>query len=107
MSSASLRVWPPSAFLIRCSTASGLKWPLAPAAYLHGTDIRWVEPSYHAVHSVLTHPAYAGAYVYGRRHHDGRLRLPGKPHSGRRFLRDPQRWTVLHRGALPAYTNPR
>src|SRR4051794_5594377 len=42
-------------------------------------------------------------YVYGRRHHDGRLRLPGKPHSGRRFLRDPQRWTVLHRGALPAY----
>src|SRR4051812_25671491 len=42
-------------------------------------------------------------FVYGRRHHDGRLRLPGKPHSGRRFQRDPQRWTVLHRGALPAY----
>jgi len=52
---------------------------------------------------MLRHPAYAGAYVYGRRRHDGRLRLPGKPHSGRRFQRDPQRWTVLHRGALPAY----
>jgi hypothetical protein len=26
----------------------------------------WVEPTYHAVHTTLTHPAYAGAYVYGR-----------------------------------------
>jgi hypothetical protein len=24
----------------------GLKWPLIPMAYLHGTDIRWVEPAY-------------------------------------------------------------
>ena len=52
---------------------------------------------------MLRHPAYAGAYVYGRRRHDGRLRLPGKPHSGRRFVRDPQKWMVLHQNALPAY----
>jgi hypothetical protein len=25
-----------------------------------------VEPTYHAVHNTLTHPAYAGAYVFGR-----------------------------------------
>ena len=25
-----------------------------------------MEPTYHAVHNVLTHPAYAGAYVFGR-----------------------------------------
>ena len=25
-----------------------------------------MEPTYHAVHTTLTHPAYAGAYVYGR-----------------------------------------
>ena len=29
--------------------------------------------------------------------------MPGQPHSGRRFLRDPQTWKVLHRGARPAY----
>jgi hypothetical protein len=29
-------------------------------------EITWVEPTYHAVHTTLTHPAYAGAYVYGR-----------------------------------------
>jgi excisionase family DNA binding protein len=66
-------------------------------------EVRWNRPNRATLSDMLRHPAYAGAYVYGRRHHDGRLRLPGKPHSGRRFLRDPQRWTVLHRGALPAY----
>jgi DNA invertase Pin-like site-specific DNA recombinase len=39
----------------------GLKFPLQPAVYLHGSEIAWVEPTYHAVHNVLTHPAYAGA----------------------------------------------
>ena len=28
--------------------------------------IRWVPPSYHAIHQVLTNPAYAGAYTYGK-----------------------------------------
>src|SRR5258707_7885551 len=51
----------------------GLKWPLTPVAYLHGSEIRWVEPTYHAVHNVLTHPAYAGAYVYGRTKFERRL----------------------------------
>ncbi|HKA47515.1 MAG TPA: recombinase family protein [Methyloceanibacter sp.] len=39
------------------------KFPLQ----MHAPDeIRWVEASYHAVHQVLTNPAYAGAYVYGK-----------------------------------------
>jgi DNA invertase Pin-like site-specific DNA recombinase len=33
----------------------------------HGVDgIRWVAPTYTAIHHVLTNPVYAGAYVYGR-----------------------------------------
>ena len=32
----------------------------------HGAAIRWVPPSYHAIHQVLTNPAYAGAYTYGK-----------------------------------------
>jgi hypothetical protein len=32
-----------------------------------GNLIRWIEPSSHAVYQILTHPSYAGAYVYGRR----------------------------------------
>jgi DNA invertase Pin-like site-specific DNA recombinase len=34
------------------------QWPKHP--------VRWVAPSYHAIHQVLTNPVYAGAYVYGR-----------------------------------------
>lgn len=44
----------------------GLCFPQQPGGYLHGEEITWVEPTYHAVHTTLTHPAYAGAYVYGK-----------------------------------------
>jgi DNA invertase Pin-like site-specific DNA recombinase len=46
----------------------GLRWPLQPAAYVTGDggELTWAEPTYHAVHNVLTHPAYAGAYTFGR-----------------------------------------
>ena len=45
----------------------GLKFPLQRHGYVSGGgEITWVEPTYHAVHTVLTHPAYAGAYVFGR-----------------------------------------
>src|SRR5215467_4908796 len=43
--------------------SEGLKFPLR----MHqGSDIRWIEASYTAIHQVLTNPVYAGAYVYGR-----------------------------------------
>jgi DNA invertase Pin-like site-specific DNA recombinase len=33
----------------------------------HGVEgIRWVAPTYTAIHHMLTNPVYAGAYVYGR-----------------------------------------
>jgi DNA invertase Pin-like site-specific DNA recombinase len=71
-----------------------LKWPLTPVAYLHGTEIRWVEPTYHAVHKVLTHPAYAGAYVYGRTKFERRLSEDGVVRTSRRTLPRDQ-WQVL------------
>jgi DNA invertase Pin-like site-specific DNA recombinase len=82
----------------------GLKFPLQRHGLVTGTEeITWVEPTYHAVHNVLTHPAYAGAYVYGRtRQHryvglDGQMRV-----RQRRLPRD--EWEVLitdhHRGFL-------
>ena len=80
-----------------------LKFPLQPTAYLRGTDIVWVEPTYHAVHNVLTHPAYAGAYVFGKTRQrrsvdaDGALRV-------RRHKLPQGEWEVLikdhHRGFI-------
>jgi DNA invertase Pin-like site-specific DNA recombinase len=66
-------------------------------------DVYWSRPNNATIGDMLRHPSYAGAYVYGRSRSDGRLRLPGKPHSGRRIIRDPQKWMVLHQNALPAY----
>ena len=66
-------------------------------------DVCWNRPNRATLGDMLRHPAYAGAYVFGRRQYDGRRRLPGKPHSGRFYLRDPQKWLVLHQDAIPAY----
>ena len=43
--------------------ADGLSFPLQRYAR---SDIRWVMPSYTAIHHVLTNPVYAGAYTYGK-----------------------------------------
>jgi DNA invertase Pin-like site-specific DNA recombinase len=84
---------------------NNLRWPLQPVGYRRDRlpEITWVEPTYHAVHTTLTHPAYAGAYTYGRTRQDhyvaddGRLRV-----RRRRLPRDD--WEVLitdhHRGFI-------
>src|SRR2546427_3591651 len=43
--------------------AEGLSFPLQANGV---PDIRWVAPTYTAMHKVLTNPVYAGAYVYGK-----------------------------------------
>jgi recombinase len=63
----------------------------------------WVEPTYHAVHNVLTHPAYAGAYVFGKTRQRRHLGEDGVLRTSRRKL--PQgEWEVLirahHRGFI-------
>ena len=72
----------------------GLRFPLQPAAYLRGQEITWVEPTYHAVHHVLTHPAYAGAYVFGKTRQQRHVDEDGMLRTSRRKL--PQGdWEVL------------
>jgi DNA invertase Pin-like site-specific DNA recombinase len=74
----------------------GLRWPLQQAGYLRGrpSQIIWVEPTYHAVHTTLTHPAYAGAYVYGRTRDERYLDGGGVLRKRRRKLPRDQ-WEVL------------
>ena len=42
-------------------------------------EVRWVEPSYHQVHSVLTNPVYAGAYAYGKTRRERYVDEHGQP----------------------------
>jgi DNA invertase Pin-like site-specific DNA recombinase len=73
-----------------------LAWPLQQIGYRRGRipEITWVEPTYHAVHTTLTHPAYAGAYVYGRSRKEQYLGENGTLKQRRRMVpRD--EWEVL------------
>ena len=72
----------------------GLKFPLQPGAYVRGSEIIWTEPTYHAVHNVLTHPAYAGAYTFGRSRQQRLVRDDGTFRVRRRVLPQDQ-WEVL------------
>ena len=58
------------------------------------SEIRWVGPTYTAIHKVLRHPVYAGAYVYGR----SRVERFVNDHGGigKRLRRVPRaQWSVL------------
>jgi DNA invertase Pin-like site-specific DNA recombinase len=83
----------------------GLRWPLQQAVYLHGKpgEITWVAPTYHAVHTTLTHPAYAGAYVYGRTRDERYLGPDGALRTRRRKLPRDQ-WEVLIPDHHPGFT---
>jgi DNA invertase Pin-like site-specific DNA recombinase len=81
----------------------GLKLPLPKTGFATFTEpIRWVEPTYHAVHKVLTHPAYAGAYVFGKTRYQRYLGEDGAMHTRRRKLPQDQ-WQVLIKDHHPGY----
>jgi DNA invertase Pin-like site-specific DNA recombinase len=62
------------------------------------SEIEWVRARYTAVYQILKHPAYAGAYAYGKH---SRIRLPeGRVVTQRLPLEE---WAVLIQDAFPAY----
>jgi Recombinase/Recombinase zinc beta ribbon domain len=54
------------------------------------------------LYELLKHPAYAGAYVYGRCPSDPTRRVAGRPKSGRHTVA-PEEWTCLLKDRIPAY----
>jgi DNA invertase Pin-like site-specific DNA recombinase len=71
--------------------SEGLSFPLQTH---YGAEIRWIEPSYSAVHHVLTNPVYAGAYVYGRSRCEITLDPAGMRRNRVRKL-PPAQWAVF------------
>lgn len=71
----------------------GLSFPLR----VHGgPSIRWVAPTYIAIHSILSNPVYAGAYAYGKTKRERFVDAAGVVHRRSRSL--PQSdWGVLIR----------
>jgi len=66
-------------------------------------EIKWVTASYHAIHSVMTNPVYAGAYTYGKTKQECVIDETGQ--IKKRTKRLPQsQWAVLihdhHKGFI-------
>ena len=65
-------------------------------------ELLWKEPTESMLIEILHNPAYAGAFVYGRRPIDPMLRKPGRRGSG--VVRKPmEEWVTLQQGVYPAY----
>ncbi|MHB8693095.1 MAG: recombinase family protein [Solirubrobacteraceae bacterium] len=68
----------------RCGTARQVVGELIadgqrlPARSAGERRVRWVGPSYRAVHKLLTNPIYAGAFVFGRTRREKRLDADGQ-----------------------------
>src|SRR5712691_11546867 len=70
---------------------------------LRDGQLAWVTAAYPAVHKILTHPAYAGAYVYGRTRAERYIDASGTPAGKRRAVPRPEDWQVLITGHHPGY----
>jgi DNA invertase Pin-like site-specific DNA recombinase len=67
-----------------------------------GGGVLWRQPSASMLLVVLKNPAYAGAFVYGRRQADPQRCTPDRP--GVRRCRQPQeKWLALVKGVYPTY----
>src|SRR3954452_11747760 len=66
--------------------------------------IRWTRASYGAVHDFLTNPAYAGAFVFGRKRREKRLDAEGRVRVGRVDV-PIEEWSVCLQDHHPGYVS--
>lgn len=80
--------------------SQGLRFPLQSNTL---SEIRWVAPTYHAVHSILTNPVYAGVYAYGKTRNERFVDETGQVKKRVKHLPQSQ-WAVLihdhHKGFI-------
>ena len=88
--------------VVRYGTQQELLLPRRHGNGVGPDHVRWRQPSEEAICAILTHPAYAGPFVHGRRTSD-----PRRPSPGRRppvMVRRPmEEWQCIIQDASPAY----
>jgi DNA invertase Pin-like site-specific DNA recombinase len=64
--------------------------------------VMWKPATHTAIYDIVRNPAYAGAFVYGRKQQDPQRRQAGRPGSGRVW--QPQAaWSHIQQNVYPAY----
>ena len=79
-----------------------IKLPRRQPSGLDAGNVIWRSATAAAISSVLANPAYAGAFVYGRRRGDRRKMVPGRPSTGR-IRRSREDWLAVVKDVYPAY----
>jgi len=82
--------------------SEGLSFPLQTMPAGMPGPIRWVAPTYHALHQVLTNPVYAGAYTYGKTRYERYVDENGTVRKRIRHLPMDQ-WSVLIQNHHPGF----
>jgi DNA invertase Pin-like site-specific DNA recombinase len=81
--------------VLRRLRAEAILLPRFQTSGLHAGHLLWKRPSESAISEILTNPAYAGTFVYGRR-----PLVPGTHRQGRRKLEE---WPTVRHAMYPAY----
>lgn len=81
--------------VVRRLRAEAIVLPRFQTSGFHAGQLLWKRPSASAIAEILTNPAYAGTFVYGRR-----PLLPGTHRQGRRKMAE---WPTVRLGMYPAY----
>jgi DNA invertase Pin-like site-specific DNA recombinase len=82
--------------------SEGLSFPLQILPAGMPGPIRWVAPTYHAVHQILTNPVYAGAYTYGKTRSQRYVDAHGAVRKRIRHL-PMEQWAVLIQDHHPGF----
>ena len=82
--------------------SEGLSFPLQTTPAGMPGPIRWVAPTYHALHQILTNPVYAGAYTYGKTRYERYVDEQGAVRKRVRHL-PMEQWAVLIRDHHPGF----
>jgi DNA invertase Pin-like site-specific DNA recombinase len=82
--------------------SEGLSFPLQTTPGSLQSPIRWVAPTYTALHHILSNPVYAGAYTYGKTKYERYLDEHGAVRKRSRHLPMDQ-WSVLIQDHHPGF----
>lgn len=79
-----------------------IRMPHRETSGLKKGELDWRRPNNSTLASILHHPIYAGAYVYGRQLVDSRKKKPGRRGTGRVRVKQ-EDWAVLIKDKIPTY----
>jgi hypothetical protein len=88
--------------VLRYVRSADIQLPRRQTTSQHWGEILWKAPSHAAVYHIVSNPAYAGAFVYGRHQVDPTKRQPGRPDTGH-VSRPMAEWSHIRHDVYPAY----